>query len=71
MYDTSKATHLPPAHRLPALRPTGEDVRAAIEEVVNYNWDDEMRDFNEHPSAQHIYLQLRILRAHLNQQRTA
>lgn len=65
MYDAAKPSHLPPAHRLPALTPTDAEVREAMQTVVAYNWEDEMTDFNEHPDAGHIYLQLRILHAHL------
>lgn len=65
MYDESKAQHLSPAYRLPALHPTADEVRAAMESVVSYNWADELADFNEHPDEGHIYLQLRVLHAHL------
>jgi hypothetical protein len=65
MYDDTKPSHLPPAHRLPTLNPTPEEVRSALEKVLAYNWADEMEDFNEHPDEDHIYLQLRVLHAHL------
>ena len=65
MYDGTKAATLPPASRLPVLSPTEAEVREAIGKVVAYNWSDEMADFNENPDPSHIYLQLRVLHAHL------
>lgn len=65
MYDATKAQHLPPAHRLPLLNPTADEVREAMHKVVAYNWDEELADFNENPDPGHIYHQLRILHAHL------
>jgi hypothetical protein len=69
MFDKEKPGHWEPAARLPAIgRPTQEQVLDAMRKVVVYNWSDEMDDFNEQPSEDHIYLALRVLNAHLGHQ---
>jgi len=49
----------------PTLSP---DVRDALETLLAYLWEDEKRNFKEHPSSPHIFPKLQRIREWLEEQ---
>jgi hypothetical protein len=53
--------------KTPKIQTLG-NLKHHIAQIVSYNWDDEMEDYQRNPCASHVFLSLKALNNWLNEE---